>query len=328
MIFTYSIDQVFALNNGLNLSEASVYGALRDLPGWAESMIVEGETYYFASRNKMCKEMPLVTKVSDTMYRHYKSLAKKKVIKHLKVGDKDFVHLIPSVAKTWNRAKDFQKSDELPAPGNLSAGNISDILEQPASYLSNPLTPKGEVSNELPFVGEVKEKPEKKSLRKKAIRCLKFFNEHTGRSLEGEAHIAALTKMLKRKVSAQDFAFVVYEQEHSLRGHDKRNAWLTPLTICRPANFQRALDSWKDRTPAQQQKIMWANPAHAEKQMANGQSASLSWRDWPTPDGWRKDLTSPGYYTHTAAGRMHYTEMISSRMAKAELFPAALKSVA
>ena len=224
MTLTYSIDQAFALKFGLNLPEASVYGALRDLPGWADSIVVDGETYYFASRNKMCKEMPLVTTEADTMYRHYRRLEKAGVIKLVKVDKRDYIHLVKSVARLWNRAK---PSEELPGLGNISDGKFSDISEEPASSLSDVSVGKPDDATSIPFETIVA-----------------YLNEKTGRNFRSNS------EQTRKHIRARwgegyelfDFQKVIDVKTAEWLDDPKMSKFLRPKTLFLPENFESYLN--------------------------------------------------------------------------------------
>ena len=104
MRYTISIDQTHSIEWGLSLSEAALFSFIYSLPAWAEQIHTKGETWFFASRNKAIDEMPIITDKSDTIYRLYKSLQSKGIIRWEKFGEKDCI-LITEKGKNWNSSK-------------------------------------------------------------------------------------------------------------------------------------------------------------------------------------------------------------------------------
>ncbi len=104
MRYTISIDQTHSIEWGLSLSEAALFSFIYSLPAWAEQIHTKGETWFFASRNKAIDEMPIITDKADTIYRLYKSLQLKGIIRWEKFGEKDCI-MITEKGKNWNSSK-------------------------------------------------------------------------------------------------------------------------------------------------------------------------------------------------------------------------------
>lgn len=109
MKFYININQKFAVEHGLNTSEAIVFAWLYELPSWAKSVLIDNKTYYFASENKAAEEMPLISDKKDTFYRLYKSLAKKGLIEILKIGKATYI-AITDLGKGWYLSESSQKN--------------------------------------------------------------------------------------------------------------------------------------------------------------------------------------------------------------------------
>lgn len=133
MKYSSLIDNVHAITWGLNIQEAYLFDWLYSLPSWAERITLSGplggaEDYYFASRTKAIEELPLLTDKPDTMYRHYKSLEEKGVIKISKIQGCDYV-MITEKGKEWNRQSESRKKiRENPEIFPKKPGKKSDIL--------------------------------------------------------------------------------------------------------------------------------------------------------------------------------------------------------
>jgi DNA-binding PadR family transcriptional regulator len=101
MKYTILIDQVKSLEWELSLSEAAMFAFVYNLSSWAEPIYVNGQTWYFGSRNKAVEEVPIVTDKPDTVYRLYKSLQAKGLIEWQKFGEKDCIRLT-DIGRQWN----------------------------------------------------------------------------------------------------------------------------------------------------------------------------------------------------------------------------------
>lgn len=109
MKYYININQKFAVEHGLNTSEAIVFAWLYELPSWAKSVLMDKEPFYFAGENKAADEMPLISDKKDTFYRLYRSLAKKGLIEMLKIGKATYI-AITDIGKGWYLSKRSQKN--------------------------------------------------------------------------------------------------------------------------------------------------------------------------------------------------------------------------
>jgi len=112
MKYSINIDQINSLAWDLNLSEAAVFTYLFHVPTWADPVLIDGQTFYFAARQKTCQDVPLISDKPDTIYRIYKSLAEKGVIEYLKHMGKDCMK-ITEKGKGWNSEKNPSNAVEL-----------------------------------------------------------------------------------------------------------------------------------------------------------------------------------------------------------------------
>ncbi len=113
MKYNIVINQGKAIEWGLNLSEASIFSFLYELPSWAEASPIKSgpfDVWYFCSKNKIIEEFPLLTKKRDTVYRLLKSLVEKGLIFHEFKDGRDWVKLTEK-AKTYN---DWEGSEKNP----------------------------------------------------------------------------------------------------------------------------------------------------------------------------------------------------------------------
>lgn len=116
MKYNIIINQVKSLEWGLNISEAILFSWIYELPSWADKIIKENETYFYASRCKAVDEIPLLSKKPDTIYRIYKSLVSKNLIKMISIDKKEYIN-ITGKGKQWH---DSINSEKNPLLGKFS----------------------------------------------------------------------------------------------------------------------------------------------------------------------------------------------------------------
>lgn len=105
MKYSSYIDNITAMEWGMDIKLAYLFDWVYTLPSWASAITTEEGTFYFASKTKAIEELPLLTDKTDTMYRYYKGLSEMGLIKLLKVGNKDFIQLTDK-AKEWGKSSD------------------------------------------------------------------------------------------------------------------------------------------------------------------------------------------------------------------------------
>lgn len=113
MTYGLWIDFVHSIEWKFDKSEQLLFAWVYNVPSWADTIIFGTEIWYFASRNKVIQDMPFLTDKPDTVYRLYKSLAAKEVMRWQKVGEKDCIQ-ITDKGKRWNT------SEINPSVGNKS----------------------------------------------------------------------------------------------------------------------------------------------------------------------------------------------------------------
>ena len=112
MRYSIHIDQVTALKWGLSINQAFVYDYLYGLSSWADNIQMDGEVFYFASKNKTVQELPMITTKTDTIYRYYKNLESLGLIQLKKVDNKDYIRLVKTYAKQWNSFRELGQPSE------------------------------------------------------------------------------------------------------------------------------------------------------------------------------------------------------------------------
>ncbi len=100
MKFFSTINNVKAMEWGLQINQAYLFSWIYELPSWASSVIIGNDVYYYASKNKAVKELPLLTDKVDTMYRYYKQLEGLGLITLKKIDGHDYIS-ITQKGKQW-----------------------------------------------------------------------------------------------------------------------------------------------------------------------------------------------------------------------------------
>ena len=109
---------------GLTIQEGFLFEWMFTLPSWANKLIVEGEVFYFASKNKACDDLPMLTDKPDTMYRYYKKLQAHGLIEIKKLDGKDYIQLMEK-SKSWNKSDWSDKNPSI----KKEVGKKSEVLE-------------------------------------------------------------------------------------------------------------------------------------------------------------------------------------------------------
>jgi len=141
MKYTITIDIPRSHEWSLSLSESVLFAFLYTVPSWADQIQADGKSWYFASRNMVIDQVPIISDKPDTIYRLFKSLQEKGLINWMKVGDRDYVSLTEK-AKTWNtvsvptlgnKSEDARKKIRVSSeinPTNKNNNTIPEIIQQ------------------------------------------------------------------------------------------------------------------------------------------------------------------------------------------------------
>lgn len=81
MQFNILINQVRAVEWGLNTQQALVFSFVFNVPTWANSVDVGGESFFHVSKTKVARELPLISDKPNTIFKILKSLDEKGLIK-------------------------------------------------------------------------------------------------------------------------------------------------------------------------------------------------------------------------------------------------------
>ena len=104
MNYYITIDQEFAVANGLTLTEVNCLAACFTLQLWSKKFNVEGETWFWYSEDKMVEEFPLLFGLPKRVYKNLKILANKGFIELSNIGRKKVLRITDKCSE-WGRPK-------------------------------------------------------------------------------------------------------------------------------------------------------------------------------------------------------------------------------
>lgn len=144
MRYTLSINAVKCHEWGLNLNQGALFDLLNQASSWAKPHVINGEFYYWVSRNMVIDEIPLAYSKPDTVYRALKLFEEKGLVDYIKEGKKDLVKLTEK-GKEWNVKTNFSShSNSDSNPNNnqnseINPGKFGNESEKhPKNSDSNP----------------------------------------------------------------------------------------------------------------------------------------------------------------------------------------------
>ncbi|MDV9030545.1 phage replication protein [Pseudomonas sp. RAC1] len=105
MQFTVTINQVKALEWGLNSQQALLFAFVYGCPSWAKAMQTEEGIYFVLSKAKIVEELPLLTDKPDTAYRMLKVLEQAGLIELSSTSSVTLLRLTEKAAE-WNKKED------------------------------------------------------------------------------------------------------------------------------------------------------------------------------------------------------------------------------
>lgn len=106
MQFMLHINQVKALEWGINAQQAMMFSFIYTVPSWAKPIVVDRRTFYAISKEKITQELPLLTEKPDTAYRILKALELVEVIELSSTSKITLVRLTEK-GRTWNTSENF-----------------------------------------------------------------------------------------------------------------------------------------------------------------------------------------------------------------------------
>lgn len=105
MQYTVTINQVKALEWGLNSQQALLFAFVYESPSWANPIKTDTGIYFALSKGKIVEELPLLTDKPDTAYRLLKALRDAGLIDLSSTSSITLIRLTEK-AKEWNRKLD------------------------------------------------------------------------------------------------------------------------------------------------------------------------------------------------------------------------------
>ncbi|PJC87810.1 hypothetical protein CSW98_01400 [Vibrio sp. HA2012] len=102
MRFTLLINQSKSLEWGISYQQAALFSCLYEIQSWAKFEIVDGKPYYWAAKNKILEEIPLIFDKPDTLKRHFIALEKAGLIERVTVRNMPYI-CITEKGKEWNK---------------------------------------------------------------------------------------------------------------------------------------------------------------------------------------------------------------------------------
>lgn len=211
-----NIDNVFMLKHELTLQESYILEWVLHLPIWADKSILSDRTIYFASKNKACQDLPMITKQNDTMQRYYRRLEEKGMIKLFKVSNKDYIEILPkcagwnSVIKTTDRTEDHDGSD----------GNDTTV------HPTNSIINSNSVSNRTLFDQE-----KILTIPKDVIQYLNDSKPGKTPFQMSSTNLGLVKARIKDGFKMDDFKIVILHKIKEWAGTDKTKKWIRPSTL-------------------------------------------------------------------------------------------------
>jgi len=105
MQFTITINQVKALEWGLNSQQAQLFSFVYECPSWAKAIKTDNGIFFVLTKAKIIEELPLLTNKPDTAYRLLKGLEKAGLVELSSTANVSLFRLTEK-AKEWNRKLD------------------------------------------------------------------------------------------------------------------------------------------------------------------------------------------------------------------------------
>jgi len=128
MTYNLVIDQEFALQNNLTLTQVSTLAAFFTLPTWANTIALDGNVWYQYSEEKMAEDFPLLFSVAKRCYKNLSELAQMGFVEITKVGRSKYVRFT-SKCSDWGKEK-VQKRTESPKTDSKKSENGLNVAEK------------------------------------------------------------------------------------------------------------------------------------------------------------------------------------------------------
>ncbi len=87
------VNQVKAIEWGLNLQEATMFNFLYELPTWTPEKEIDGNSYHPFSKNDVFEELPILSNKPNTIAIYLQTLDKKGLIERKVLKNKSFIRI-------------------------------------------------------------------------------------------------------------------------------------------------------------------------------------------------------------------------------------------
>jgi len=145
MRWTLNVNQKQSLCLGIkNINQSIILGLICECHSWAEAVLIDGQVFYWTSRQSFSKELPLLDLKADTIYRHLKTLEQLGLIEYKKDGKKDCVRLT-KLGKSYyvgNESEFSENSEMNPTKLGNESENNSEMNPTYPNTISNHNTNK------------------------------------------------------------------------------------------------------------------------------------------------------------------------------------------
>lgn len=145
MQFTVTINQVKALEWGLNSQQALLFAFVYGCPSWAKAMTTEQGVFFVLSKAKIIEELPLLTDKPDTAYRMLKALQDVGLIELSSTSNVTLFRLTDKAAQ-WNKKEDGSEKYPTLKTGTEGRKKIRSTSEKNPSKVGNKSEPGSEKS--------------------------------------------------------------------------------------------------------------------------------------------------------------------------------------
>jgi len=143
MQFTLTINQVKALEWGLNSQQALLFSFVYGCPSWAKPMQTPDGIYFALSKAKITDELPLLTGKPDTAYRMLKALEEVGLIELSSTSSITLFRLTEK-ATEWNQKLDGSEKYPTPPTGTKGRKKIRSTSEKNPSMVGKKSEPRSE----------------------------------------------------------------------------------------------------------------------------------------------------------------------------------------
>ena len=143
MQFTVTINQVKALEWGLNSQQALLFAFVYGCPSWAKATKTDDGIYFVLSKAKIVEELPLLTDKPDTAYRMLKVLEQAGLIELSSTSSVTLLRLTEKAAE-WNKKEDGSEKYPTMKDGARGRKKIRSTSEKNPSKVGNKSEPGSE----------------------------------------------------------------------------------------------------------------------------------------------------------------------------------------